>query len=186
MIEQLFQNAVSVSIYARLLNAESLCRYIAATQQRPSDIMHFPAEYQAPQIVRMEQVQAPAGMSVPTSNGYTAPPAAAPASINLPSPIPEVICFLMFILFMKGLPLFSEVLFSRPMGSLTLKCNLFYDYFNLDFLAPFIYLFILIFRGRKTYESAKVCEHEQQEQAKVYKATVKVNIHSLRKSSSSV
>lgn len=64
-------------------------RYIAATQQRPSDIMHFPAEYQAPQIVRMEQVQAPAGMSVPTSNGYTAPPAAAPASINLPSPIPE-------------------------------------------------------------------------------------------------
>uniref|UniRef100_A0A914RK10 Uncharacterized protein n=1 Tax=Parascaris equorum TaxID=6256 RepID=A0A914RK10_PAREQ len=68
---------------------ESLCRYIAATQQRPSDIMHFPAEYQAPQIVRMEQVQAPAGMSVPTSNGYTAPPAAAPTSINLPSPIPE-------------------------------------------------------------------------------------------------
>uniref|UniRef100_A0A915B3B2 Wiskott-Aldrich syndrome protein family member n=1 Tax=Parascaris univalens TaxID=6257 RepID=A0A915B3B2_PARUN len=64
-------------------------RYIAATQQRPSDIMHFPAEYQAPQIVRMEQVQAPAGMSVPTSNGYTAPPAAAPTSINLPSPIPE-------------------------------------------------------------------------------------------------
>ncbi|VDM49417.1 unnamed protein product, partial [Toxocara canis] len=64
-------------------------RYVAATQQRPSEIMHFPAEYQAPQILRMEQVQAPVGMSVPTSNGYTPPPATATAPVSLPSPIPE-------------------------------------------------------------------------------------------------
>ncbi|VDK43449.1 unnamed protein product [Anisakis simplex] len=46
-------------------------RYVTATQQRTTDVMHFPAEYQAPQIVRMEQIQAPVGMSVPISNGYT-------------------------------------------------------------------------------------------------------------------
>uniref|UniRef100_A0A0R3RUE8 Wiskott-Aldrich syndrome protein family member n=1 Tax=Elaeophora elaphi TaxID=1147741 RepID=A0A0R3RUE8_9BILA len=37
-------------------------RYSVASQQRPADIMHFPAEYQAPQIVHIDQVRAPAGM----------------------------------------------------------------------------------------------------------------------------
>uniref|UniRef100_A0AAF5Q2B8 Wiskott-Aldrich syndrome protein family member n=1 Tax=Wuchereria bancrofti TaxID=6293 RepID=A0AAF5Q2B8_WUCBA len=54
------------------IGRDSIPRYSIATQQRPADIMHFPAEYQAPQIVRIDQVRAPAGMSVPTSNGYSA------------------------------------------------------------------------------------------------------------------
>lgn len=47
---------------------------MAAPQQRPNDMMNFPAEYQAPQIVHIDQVRVPAGMSVPISNGYTAKP----------------------------------------------------------------------------------------------------------------
>lgn len=47
-----------------------ISRYSIASQQRPADIMHFPAEYQAPQIVHIDQVRPPAGMSVPAGNGY--------------------------------------------------------------------------------------------------------------------
>ncbi|CAG9537030.1 unnamed protein product [Cercopithifilaria johnstoni] len=52
------------------IGRDSIPRYSIASQQRPADIMHFPAEYQAPQIVHIDQVRAPAGMSVPASNGY--------------------------------------------------------------------------------------------------------------------
>ncbi|KAK6105274.1 hypothetical protein QQG55_19605 [Brugia pahangi] len=53
------------------IGRDSIPRYSVASQQRSADIMHFPAEYQAPQIVHIDQVRAPAGMSVPTNNGYT-------------------------------------------------------------------------------------------------------------------
>ncbi|VDO46492.1 unnamed protein product [Onchocerca flexuosa] len=52
------------------IGRNSIPRYSVASQQRPADIMHFPAEYQAPQIVHIDQVRVPAGMSVPASNGY--------------------------------------------------------------------------------------------------------------------
>ncbi|KAL3997505.1 hypothetical protein ACH3XW_11180 [Acanthocheilonema viteae] len=52
------------------IGRDSIPRYSVALQQRPTDIMHFPAEYQAPQIVHIDQIRAPAGMSVPASNGY--------------------------------------------------------------------------------------------------------------------
>ena len=47
-------------------------RYIITSQQRTTDIMHLPAEYQAPQIAAVDQVQVPAGMSVPSANEYYA------------------------------------------------------------------------------------------------------------------
>lgn len=52
--------------------------------------MHFPAEYQAPQIVHIDKVHAPAGMSVPVGNGYvtTIPNKASVAPFS--SPIKEV------------------------------------------------------------------------------------------------
>uniref|UniRef100_A0A0N5AVV4 Wiskott-Aldrich syndrome protein family member n=1 Tax=Syphacia muris TaxID=451379 RepID=A0A0N5AVV4_9BILA len=45
-------------------------RYILASQQRTTDIMHLPAEYQAPQIGSIDQVKIPVGMSVPSPNDY--------------------------------------------------------------------------------------------------------------------
>ncbi|VDN50257.1 unnamed protein product [Dracunculus medinensis] len=42
-------------------------RYVIASQQRCLDIMNFPAEYQAPNIVSNDQMYIPVGMSVPVS-----------------------------------------------------------------------------------------------------------------------
>ncbi|VDM96756.1 unnamed protein product [Thelazia callipaeda] len=58
------------------VGGDSMSKYTVPSQQRPGDIMHFPAEYQAPQIVHTDKVRIPVGMSVPSYNGY------APATHN--------------------------------------------------------------------------------------------------------